>query len=89
MAPNVATGTDAGLQSPATEQQRNDTEAANEKDVKVGDNASRDYSSDDDSSLEKLDTNAEHGVQTIQAMTQVWSKRDILASYVMYALLSP
>jgi hypothetical protein len=89
VSPAVATGTDNAT-SPASEQKHSsDAEAANEKDVRVGDGQPRDYSSDDDSSLEKVDTNAEHGVQTIQAMTQVWSKRDILAAYVMYGPSNP
>lgn len=81
-APITATGNDAAV--PAAEHRGpNDTEIANEKEARIGDAASRD-SSDDDASLEKLDTNAEHGVQAIQAMTQVWSKSHILIAYVMY-----
>jgi MFS family permease len=64
-----------------------DAEAVTEKDAHVRDSSSRDYTSDDASSLEKIDTNAEHGVQTVQAMTQVWSKRDILITYVMIWLI--
>lgn len=80
----ITTGADTGPAASPEQRHSSDAEAVNEKDVKVGDNRSQDYSSDDDSSLEKVDTNAEHGVQTIQAMTKVWSRRDIFASYIMY-----
>lgn len=84
ISPAVASGTDAATSPGSDQKHSSDAETGNEKDIRVGENQSRDYSSDDDASLEKVDTNAEFGVQTIQAMTHVWSKRDILASYVMY-----
>lgn len=37
-----------------------------------------------DEELNKIDRNAEHGVQQIQAMTQVWTRRDLLFAYIMY-----
>jgi hypothetical protein len=37
----------------------------------------------DDESVEKIDTNAEHGVQAVQAMTYAWSKTEIIFLYIM------
>lgn len=87
---STATGTDTQSPSAHPNDVPSDHEAAhNEKDVRVGSAGSLGgYSSDDDSSLEKIDTNAEHGVQTIQAMTQVWSQRDIYAAYIMIWLIA-
>jgi hypothetical protein len=59
------------------------TMTPNEKEAIPRSSSSLDHSSDDDDSLEKIDTTAEHGVQAVQAMTQTWTKRDILAAYIM------
>lgn len=37
----------------------------------------------DDESVEKIDTNAEYGVQAVQAMTFAWSKNEIIFIYIM------
>lgn len=37
----------------------------------------------DDESIEKIDTNAQAGVQKAQAMTQVWSRNEIILAYAM------
>ncbi|KAF1961628.1 hypothetical protein CC80DRAFT_589160 [Byssothecium circinans] len=37
---------------------------------------------DSDEELNKIDTNAEQGVQTVQAMTMVWSKRSLYLTFV-------
>lgn len=37
----------------------------------------------DDESVEKIDTNAEHGVQAVQAMTFAWTKKEIIFLYLM------
>lgn len=37
----------------------------------------------DSESIEKVDPDAQHGVQRVQAMTHVWSKRDLIAAYIM------
>jgi MFS family permease len=83
----IATGVDNERGASRPNQHSTDAEAVTEKDANVRDGSSRDYTSDDASSLEKIDTNAEHGVQTVQAMTQVWSKRDILITYVLIWLI--
>src|SRR5689334_884365 len=41
-----------------------------------------DSHSQDDIS-EKIDSTAQHGVQQIQAMTYVWTKRDLVAAYIL------
>ena len=37
----------------------------------------------DDDSTEKVDLDAQHGVQAQQAMTQVWTKRDLITAYIL------
>jgi hypothetical protein len=39
-------------------------------------------SENSDEELNKVDTNAEHGVQAIQAATHVWTKRDLILAYI-------
>ncbi|KAF1850404.1 siderophore iron transporter-like protein [Cucurbitaria berberidis CBS 394.84] len=41
-----------------------------------------------DEELNKVDTTAEHGVQAIQASTQVWSKRDLILAYIFMWLIA-
>jgi len=38
---------------------------------------------DSDEELNKIDTNAEYGVQRAQAMTQVWTKKDLIVAYIL------
>jgi hypothetical protein len=33
--------------------------------------------------LTKVDTTAEQGVQNVQAMTHVWTRRDLIVAYIM------
>jgi hypothetical protein len=40
-------------------------------------------SGSDDEELNKIDTTAETGVQAVQAATHVWTKRDLIITYVM------
>lgn len=50
--------------------------------VKLG--ASRtSEATDSDEELTKVDTTAQHGVQNAQAMTYVWTKRDLIIAYIM------
>jgi hypothetical protein len=42
---------------------------------------------DSEEDLNKVDTTAPKGVQDVQAMTYVWSKRDLIAAYVMFVSL--
>lgn len=37
----------------------------------------------DDEELNKVDTHAEHGVQAIQAVTFVWTKKDLILAYIL------
>lgn len=37
----------------------------------------------DDDSINKVDESAPRGVQIAQAMTQVWSRRDLILAYVL------
>jgi len=46
--------------------------------------ATGDSASDDE--MTKVDTSAQRGVQNVQAMTLVWSKRDLILAYIMYVL---
>lgn len=59
----------------------NEKGVVNDINAKLG---SDDSSSDDLVELErKVDPNAQRGVQMQQAMTLVWSKRDIIIAYIM------
>lgn len=40
-------------------------------------------SESDEEELNKVDTHAEQGVQAIQAVTFVWTKRDLIIAYVL------
>lgn len=40
-------------------------------------------SESDDEELNKVDTHAEQGVQAIQAVTLVWTKKDLIMAYVL------
>lgn len=51
-------------------------------DEKLGASRSTD-ATDSDEELTKVDTTAQHGVQNAQAMTYVWSRRDLITAYVM------
>lgn len=73
---NTATTTGSDAAHAGTHSEKPD-----DKDIPRA-SSSLDNSSDDDS-VEKIDSNAEHGVQAVQAMTQAWSKSDILAAYIM------
>ncbi|KAF4556482.1 Hypothetical protein D9617_1g083600 [Elsinoe fawcettii] len=65
-----------------------DVEHHDEKDaaVKASDAAS-DSHSDDDAGDEKIDEHAQYGTQAVQAMTHVWTKRDLVLAYVMIWLI--
>ena len=41
-----------------------------------------DTAEESDEELRKVDTTAQHGVQSVQAMTHVWSKRDLILAYI-------
>ncbi|KIX01204.1 uncharacterized protein Z518_08929 [Rhinocladiella mackenziei CBS 650.93] len=76
-----------GLNSSETHPEVDSGPTTHERDVHKGKPSfSVDHSSDDES-LEKIDDNAEHGVQTVQAMTYAWSKKDILFLYIMIWLI--
>jgi hypothetical protein len=66
---------------PASYYGRTSTDAArpNEKTGAPHDSSA----SSSDLDLTKVDTTAERGVQNVQAMTQVWSKRDLIMAYVL------
>lgn len=50
----------------------------------VADNA---HAASDDES-EVVNTEFQHGVQSAQAMTQVWSMKHLVAAYIMYVSVS-
>ena len=57
---------------------------ASAPDEKVGAPRSVDGTdSDEENSLNKVDTHAEPGVQRVQAMTYAWSKQDLIMAYVL------
>ncbi|PSN71799.1 siderophore iron transporter-like protein [Corynespora cassiicola Philippines] len=62
-----------------------DVERPNEKEFGAPRSAN---STESDDELNKVDTTAQHGVQTAQAMTFVWSKRDMLIGYVLIWLVA-
>lgn len=55
-------------------------------DEKLGASRTSDANNDSDEELTKVDTTAQHGVQNVQAMTYVWTKRDLILAYIMYVL---
>lgn len=38
---------------------------------------------DSEEELQKVDTTAQRGTQNVQAMTHVWSRRDLIIAYIM------
>lgn len=46
-------------------------------------------SDSDVSDLNKVDNTAEAGVQAVQAATHVWTKRDLILAYALYAISQP
>jgi len=54
-------------------------------DEKLGATRSSDATADSasDEELTKVDTTAQRGVQNVQAMTQVWTKRDLIIAYIL------
>lgn len=69
---------------PAAVDNHNSTDVSRRNDEKIG--APRSPSSmseSDDEELNKVDTHAEQGVQAIQAITFVWTKRDLILAYVL------
>lgn len=38
---------------------------------------------DSDEEVNKIDTTAERGIQAVQAVTHVWSRRDLILAYVL------
>ncbi|KAJ4376340.1 hypothetical protein N0V83_001623 [Neocucurbitaria cava] len=57
-------------------------------DEKLGSPRTGTLSMDSDEELNKVDTNAEVGVQAVQAATMVWSKRDLILAYVFMWLIN-
>lgn len=57
-------------------------------DEKLGASRSSESTSDSDEELSKVDQTAQYGVQNAQAMTYVWTKRDLILAYVMYVNLT-
>ena len=72
---------------PASVAGHTSEEAQRNVDKKLGAPRSADEVSDDDSSLNKVDTTAEAGVQRAQAMTLVWTKKELIFGYVKYVTL--
>ncbi|KAF2222251.1 siderophore iron transporter-like protein [Elsinoe ampelina] len=65
-----------------------DIERRGEKDAVVnGMDAASDSHSDADSIDEKIDVDAQYGTQAVQAMTHVWTKRDLVLAYLMIWLI--
>lgn len=51
-------------------------------DEKLGTPRATTVSNDSDEELNQVDKTAEHGVQAVQAATQVWSKRDKIVAFI-------
>jgi hypothetical protein len=52
-------------------------------DDKLGAPRSESDAMDSDDELNRVDASAEHGVQRAQAMTHVWSKKDLILAYIL------
>jgi hypothetical protein len=50
---------------------------------KLGTPRSGSLSGNSDEELNKIDTTAESGVQAVQAATHVWTKRDLILTYIL------
>ncbi|CAO2658379.1 Nn.00g061020.m01.CDS01 [Neocucurbitaria sp. VM-36] len=57
-------------------------------DEKLGSPRTGTLSNDSDEELNKVDTNAELGVQAAQAATMVWPKRDLIIAYIFMWLIN-
>lgn len=57
-------------------------------DEKLGTSRTTGLSEDSDEELNQVDKTAEHGVQAVQAATQVWSKRDKIVAFVSMWLIT-
>lgn len=64
------------------------TSRDDEADEKSGMPRSIDTADESDEELRKVDTTAQHGVQSVQAMTHVWSKRDLVLAYICMWLMA-
>lgn len=61
---------------------------AHQYDEKTGfSSASVSSPNDSTEAVDKIDPNAEHGVQAIQGTTLVWSKRDLILAYVKWVII--
>lgn len=58
-----------------------DSDSFNEK---LGATRSRVAESPSDEELNKIDQSAQRGVQNVQAITQVWSRRDLILAFILY-----
>ncbi|TKX22536.1 MFS transporter-like protein 93 [Elsinoe australis] len=65
-----------------------DVEQPYEKKVAVNHGDSASDTQSEDPNEEKVDPEASHGTQTIQAMTQVWSKNELIMAYLMIWLIA-
>ncbi|KAF2702846.1 alpha/beta-hydrolase [Pleomassaria siparia CBS 279.74] len=77
---NNAAATNADHIEPA------DPEKARDDNEKLGEPGSHDVNSSEEE-LTKVDTAAPQGTQKVQAMTHVWSKRDLILAYIFIWLM--
>lgn len=54
-----------------------------EKGQVVDNDGASSHSGSDDDSINKIDKDAQFGVQSAQALTHIWSKRDLILAYAM------
>lgn len=80
MAPKNATSTEKNRADGADGHTNSDGGRPNEK---LGETSNSEASNDSDEELTKVDTTAQRGVQNAQAMTYVWSKRDLILAYIV------
>lgn len=55
-------------------------------DKEVGGTAEQSPSGDSDTDVDSINKDAQTGVQNIEAITKVWSTRDLYIAYILYVL---
>jgi hypothetical protein len=68
---------------PAAVAGHTSTEGSHPDEKQLGGLRSDSEKYDSDEELNRVDTHAEHGVQRAQAMTHVWTKKDLIIAYIL------
>lgn len=75
--------TEAALVNNTTVTTGSDAHSSNDEKFDEKNPAKVEEQFSDDESVNKVDEDASHGVQRVQAMTLVWSKKELIMAYIM------